>query len=224
MVWHSRRNISAWFPYNRTTWLTYSDSPWTDCRDILTETESRDLRPLQEQAANTKLMAEYSAVKLQSTVFWDVTLCSLVEVCRHFGGTYCLHLHVRRLSSIQQARKWHESKKMEAVIFSETSVARTSSLTKVKLFEIFLAPNFTKKWSLFPIVRQSSQIKTFTAYFLWVTTNVYTSASQTFGKCGPVCYHNIPIKSKQLRLSSENRRKIIVQGVINHFFLFNNLK
>jgi hypothetical protein len=35
---------------------------------------------------------------MQSSVFWDVTPCSLVEVYRHFGVTYRLHLQGRRVS------------------------------------------------------------------------------------------------------------------------------
>jgi hypothetical protein len=36
--------------------------------------------------------------RLQSTIFWDVTPCSLVEVHKCFVGTFCLHLCGRRLS------------------------------------------------------------------------------------------------------------------------------
>jgi hypothetical protein len=33
------------------------------------------------------------AVTMKATTsFWDVTSCSPVEVCLHFGGMYCLHL------------------------------------------------------------------------------------------------------------------------------------
>jgi hypothetical protein len=30
--------------------------------------------------------------------FWDVALCSLLEVCWHFTGTYCFHLQGQRVS------------------------------------------------------------------------------------------------------------------------------
>jgi hypothetical protein len=30
--------------------------------------------------------------KYESTVFWDVKTCALVEINLPFGGTYCLHL------------------------------------------------------------------------------------------------------------------------------------
>jgi hypothetical protein len=36
------------------------------------------------------------AVTVKITVFWDVTLYSLVEVYQHFRGKYCLHLQGQR--------------------------------------------------------------------------------------------------------------------------------
>jgi hypothetical protein len=32
---------------------------------------------------------------MEGTVFWDITLCNLVEIYRRFGGKYYLHLKVR---------------------------------------------------------------------------------------------------------------------------------
>jgi hypothetical protein len=71
---------------------------YTTC---LTETESQPLI----SAARTAKLIEWLAkqgvnmtdgfIKTElswSTVFWDVTSYSFVEVCRRFGGTYCLHL------------------------------------------------------------------------------------------------------------------------------------
>jgi hypothetical protein len=42
------------------------------------------------------------AVTMMSTVFWDVTSCSLVEVYRRFGLAYFLSLQFRR---VNRARK-----------------------------------------------------------------------------------------------------------------------
>jgi hypothetical protein len=44
------------------------------------------------------------ALILNSAIFWDVMLCDLVWIHRHFGETYCLHLHGGKLSqaSIQK--------------------------------------------------------------------------------------------------------------------------
>jgi hypothetical protein len=36
---------------------------------------------------------------MKNPVFWDIPPCSGVKVYRHFGGTYCLHLHDWRISS-----------------------------------------------------------------------------------------------------------------------------
>jgi hypothetical protein len=39
-----------------------------------------------------------TAVTMNSTIFWDVTPCSLVEFNQCLGGTYCLYLQDRRVS------------------------------------------------------------------------------------------------------------------------------
>jgi hypothetical protein len=36
--------------------------------------------------------------KLKSSMFWELSPCTEIEFNRHFGGTYCLHLHGRRES------------------------------------------------------------------------------------------------------------------------------
>jgi hypothetical protein len=45
-----------------------------------------------------------TAVVMKSTIFWEVTWCSLLEIIRRFGGTYRLHLQgrVRRIITA-----WH---------------------------------------------------------------------------------------------------------------------
>jgi hypothetical protein len=35
---------------------------------------------------------------LKNTLFWNVTTCRLIDVYRRFGGTYCLHRQVWRMS------------------------------------------------------------------------------------------------------------------------------
>jgi hypothetical protein len=40
---------------------------------------------------------------MKSTIFCDLTPCSPVKVHRRFGGTYCLHLHSRRVSTALHA-------------------------------------------------------------------------------------------------------------------------
>jgi hypothetical protein len=50
---------------------------------------------------NEELHNLYSSpdiVTIKITMFWNVTPCSLIEVQRCFGGTYCSHLHGRRVS------------------------------------------------------------------------------------------------------------------------------
>jgi hypothetical protein len=45
--------------------------------------------------------------KLKSSIFWDITPCSLLKVKRRLGGIYRFHLQGRRIS---QARNQCESK------------------------------------------------------------------------------------------------------------------
>jgi hypothetical protein len=71
-----------------------------------------------------------TAVAMKSSVVWDITLCSPVEVNRRFGGTSRLHLQNR-----SNARNQHEAGskqscfsflayssilKMDLISFSET--------------------------------------------------------------------------------------------------------
>jgi hypothetical protein len=71
---------------------------------------------------------------MNSTIFWDITPCSLLRVSRRFGRTYRLHVQGRK---INRARNQRESRwqaelvsclayfltlKMEAICSSETSV------------------------------------------------------------------------------------------------------
>jgi hypothetical protein len=66
-----------------------------------------------------------TAVTMNSTVFWELTPSSLVDVYWCFGGTYCLYLQGRRVrqanSTILAACLAYSSTlKMEAVRFPET--------------------------------------------------------------------------------------------------------
>jgi hypothetical protein len=43
--------------------------------------------------------ANTSSLSHGRLAFWDVTSCSLVEIYRHFGGSYCLHFQSRTVRS-----------------------------------------------------------------------------------------------------------------------------
>lgn len=47
-----------------------------------------------------------TVVTINSNIIWDVMPCSVVKVCRRFGGTYCLHLQDR--PRMQARRKQSE--------------------------------------------------------------------------------------------------------------------
>jgi hypothetical protein len=69
---------------------------------------------------------------MKSTIFQDITLCSLLKVNRHFRRTCRPHLNGRRIRGArnQNGRRWQaepcsaysSTLKMEAICFSETSV------------------------------------------------------------------------------------------------------
>jgi hypothetical protein len=42
---------------------------------------------------------------MKSTIFWDITPCSLLKVNRRFGGTYRLHPQIRRISQQETSVK-----------------------------------------------------------------------------------------------------------------------
>jgi hypothetical protein len=50
-----------------------------------TETRGSDL--------SIKMTVRNKEPLMRNTVFWDMMPHSLVEIFRHFGGRYCLHLH-----------------------------------------------------------------------------------------------------------------------------------
>jgi hypothetical protein len=46
-----------------------------------------------------------TAVVMNSSIFWDVMLCSWLKVSRRFGGIYRLHLRGRRISRTRNQRE-----------------------------------------------------------------------------------------------------------------------
>lgn len=48
--------------------------------------------------ANSRAVTFWNILRLNSTVFWNVTSCSAVGVHQRFGGTYFLLLQGRRVS------------------------------------------------------------------------------------------------------------------------------
>jgi hypothetical protein len=51
---------------------------------------------------------EYEVLKhvvMKSTIFWDITLCTPLEVNRRFGGTYHLYLQLEKMSRARYRRE-----------------------------------------------------------------------------------------------------------------------
>jgi hypothetical protein len=53
-------------------------------------------------------IADLNKLRMESTIFWDITPCSPLKVNRHFGGAYRLQLQGRRISRARNQRgsKW----------------------------------------------------------------------------------------------------------------------
>jgi hypothetical protein len=66
----------------------------------------------------------FTAVVMNSIIFWDMTPCSLLSCNRCFGGTYRLHLQGRRnnFSKNQQTNRW------QGPTFTGVTVVPTSEL------------------------------------------------------------------------------------------------
>jgi hypothetical protein len=71
---------------------------------------------------------EVLTVVVKSTIFWDITPCSPLNVNRRFGETYRLHFQGRRISWARNQREspllwstYSSTLKMEAICSSETS-------------------------------------------------------------------------------------------------------
>jgi hypothetical protein len=80
---------------------------------------------------------------LKSTIFWDITLCSLLSIYRRFGGTYRLHLQGRKISLARWRRHIPPKRRftlngLHGVISQKielfiTTAVRTSNSTKLNL-------------------------------------------------------------------------------------------
>jgi hypothetical protein len=82
--------------------LLFRYSVWSVCPQI------SFLNWLFNEGVNFRLYSvdyRINEYKTKSTVFWDITLCSPLNVNRRFGGTYRLYLQGRRIS---HARTQHE--------------------------------------------------------------------------------------------------------------------
>jgi hypothetical protein len=64
-----------------------------------------------------------TAVVMKSNIFWDITPCSPLQVNRHFGGTYRLHLFcLPSAFTLVSCSAYSSTLKIEAICSSETSV------------------------------------------------------------------------------------------------------
>lgn len=79
--------ILKYYKWNRELILRVISLSMRSMLKFLTEIESFTKRN------TTSVRLQFlTAVAVNSSVCWDITLCSWLEVIRRFGGTYCLHI------------------------------------------------------------------------------------------------------------------------------------
>jgi hypothetical protein len=61
----------------------------------------------------------YAVVVTKSSVYFDITPCSLLKVNGRFGGTFCLYLQGRRISKV---RNQHEAPALTDYIYNRKLV------------------------------------------------------------------------------------------------------
>jgi hypothetical protein len=88
-----------------------------------------------------------TAVVMKSTVFWDITPYSSLNVNQRFGGTYCLHLQGQRIS---WARSQHESRwQAEALLVSCLAYSSTLKMEPICSFRTLVDIHQTT-WDYIP--------------------------------------------------------------------------
>jgi hypothetical protein len=59
-------------------------------------------------------------VTIEITVFWYVTLCTLVECYHNFRGTFCLHLYDRKVSQARKKSYGYRERGKQGTILSKS--------------------------------------------------------------------------------------------------------
>jgi hypothetical protein len=75
-----------------------------------------------------------TASNLKVTMFWDVTLYSLVESYQHFRGTCCFHLQIRGVS--HDGKLWYRYREMKDNADVSEPVG-DNTLTRNTIFSFF---------------------------------------------------------------------------------------
>jgi hypothetical protein len=83
-----------------------------------------------EPCKQTAKYKNLTVVIMKGNILWDVKSCSLVEVYRLFGGTYCLHLHSQW---VHLARNKHAASKVNFYKSTWCHIPEDSTLQRAKL-------------------------------------------------------------------------------------------
>jgi hypothetical protein len=104
---HFRHSYCSCFLIAVHSTLSLNEIPHTGHRSLISDASVPPLRHGYENItlSNTNKFYEHAvdfevltAVTMKNYIFWEVRSCSLVQVCRRFGGTYCLQAQGRRIS------------------------------------------------------------------------------------------------------------------------------
>jgi hypothetical protein len=130
---------------------------------------------------------DFTAVAMKITVFWDITPCSPLKVSRHFGGTFRIHLHDRKISRTRNQReiRWQAESttlKMEAICLSKLLVefqrATRLYIPEESSLPVFEFARYVLRFDLTPItpltcVQLTGNLTFGFEYLIWCTVHIY---------------------------------------------------
>jgi hypothetical protein len=79
----------------------------------------------------------------KSTIYWDMTPCSPVEIHRRFGETYCIHFQCRKISQKSNKNAWRDNQIKWIYLFLTVQVM--STWMEDVIFQ--LACTFNRVWN-----------------------------------------------------------------------------
>jgi hypothetical protein len=160
---------------------------------------------------------------MKSTIFWDITPCSLLSVNRRFGETSRLNLHSRKISWArnQCESRWQEAYfltlKMEARCSSETSV-HTQQTTRHFIPEDGTLRNPGYSYFYWVPVRKLKESEVMYLLFTWGVTGPISRYQELF----LIFFSKIKRNMGDVYITSDAKgcaTKSILWNVLIHFYL-----
>jgi hypothetical protein len=109
-------------------------SKWTkkEVRSVIRFLRAKKVPPVEFQV--------FTAVVMKSTIFWDTTSCSPLNVNRSFGGSYRLHLQGRIMSRARYQReiRWQAEGNPHTRLQMKEAIAKfIRKITPIELSRVF---------------------------------------------------------------------------------------